>query len=289
MALRDAVLRSYLRLPEHPTKLRVARWLGRHVFPDAGIPGRAYPGVTLLLHPRDWIEYLILRGEAYEPRTLDFLAANLRPGDTAVLAGVNFGLHSIVAARAVGPRGRVIGVEPQPAARRRAEANFCLNDVQDRITLVDAALGSHEGTVPMAWSDPANAGMASLLDVGPGFMASVRPLHALFREHALGAPRVMLLDVQGYEVQALAGVGSLRPALAVVEVDETCQARSGIPMGEIARALRAMDYALFDIGGAPVGESGPPGGWGTLSELNLVGVQAGASAVWNTPARDRVS
>ena len=53
------------------------------------------------LNPIDWIEYLMLRDGSYEPLTLDFLQRNLRPSESAILAGVNNGLHSIVAARAV--------------------------------------------------------------------------------------------------------------------------------------------------------------------------------------------
>ena len=49
-------------------------------------------GLRLYLHPRDWIEYLLLRGDDYEPRTLDFLSANLRPGDGAIVKFVSLAL-----------------------------------------------------------------------------------------------------------------------------------------------------------------------------------------------------
>ena len=110
------LLLRYIRSPEHPGKYRFVQWLGRHVVPSDGLVAEVDPRVRLSLHPRDWIEYALIREGRYEPLTLAFLARNLRLADTALLAGVNNGLHVIVAARAVGQEGCVIGVEPQPAA-----------------------------------------------------------------------------------------------------------------------------------------------------------------------------
>jgi hypothetical protein len=166
---RDAILRTYMRLPEHPTKYRVVRWLGRNVFPEPGVWATVYPNVRLRLHPRDWIEYVLLRGDRYEPRTLAFLAANLRPGDAAVLAGVNFGLHVVVAARAVGAGGAVIGVDPQPAALLRTRFHLEANGLSGPVTLVSGGLGTGWGLVGMAWSTAENAGTASFLAQGDGF------------------------------------------------------------------------------------------------------------------------
>ena len=157
--MRDRLLAAYLRLPEHPAKFRLARALGRWVFPADGIVApinSAGPGVRLHLHPRDWIEYELLRGKPYEPLTLEFLRRNLRAGDTALLAGVNNGLHVIVAAQAVGPRGCVIGVEPQPDALVRARKNIALNGFEGTVRMVAGALGDVSALVPMAWSSPEN-------------------------------------------------------------------------------------------------------------------------------------
>lgn len=270
-------------------KLRVVRWLGRRVFPAGGIRARAYPGVELWLHPRDWIEYLILRGDAYEPRTLDFIAANLRPGDVAMLAGVNFGLHAVVAARAVGSTGRVIGVEPQPAARRRAADNLELNALANRVEIVDAALGAHDGQAKMAWADSANPGAASLFDTGDGFVAHVRPIADIVLERRISAVRLLLLDVQGYESFALAGLGALRPDIVAVEVDPPFLAKAGVTPEALAAQLAELGYALHDLSGALVGPAGPAGGWRELPERNLIGVASGVAARWNAPPADRVS
>ncbi len=204
--LRTRLLRAYMRTPEHPAKYRIVRWLGRHVFPDNGIDCVVYPNIRLALHPRDWIEYLLLRGAAYEPRTLDFLANNLTEGDAALLAGVNFGLHVAVAARAVGASGTVIGVEPQPRALLRAAENLRTNGLLDRVRLVSAALGNDETFAPMAWSAPDNPGAASLLDEGAGFVTPIVRLSRLIEAIAPKPLRILLLDVQGFEARVLGGL-----------------------------------------------------------------------------------
>jgi FkbM family methyltransferase len=273
--MRDELLIRYARAPEHPGKLRLVRWLGRTLVPDRGVVAHVSGGLRLYLHPRDWIEYLLLCGVPYEPLTLQFLAANLSPGDGAMLAGVNFGLHANVAASAVGPDGIVVGVEPQPAAVLRTRHNLELNGLLPRVLLVQAALGRCEQLVRMAWSNPDNAGAASLLNDGAGFsvpmlrLGSVRPL--------LGARRfrLLLLDVEGYEREVLAGLDAeSRPEVVVIEVEPRFLTRLGFAGADLADILAAAGYTLFDLHGRP----GPD--LIELPEHNLVAVKKDADVNW---------
>ncbi len=272
----EGLLIRYLRGTEHPGKLRIVRWLGRHVIPDQGLVALVEPGVRLYLHPRDWIEYLLLRHGRYEPMTLDFLARNLAPGDRALLAGVNNGLHTIVAAQAVGPNGRVLGVEPQPASLLRARVNLELNGVADRVLLVAAALGDEPALLPMKWSSPENPGGVSLLDRGPGFTVTVITLAEILRELCGGPLRLLLLDVQGYETQALRGLDPGRlPDLVVVEDAPDFLTKVGVSRDAVYSQLTDLGYRLHDLNGSPVAAPCP------LPELNLVGVRPGATVHWS--------
>ena len=248
--LRTTLLRAYAQTPEHPTKYRMVRWLGRHVFPEAGILCRAYPDIDLYLHPRDWIEYLLLRGDKYEPLTLMFLEENLRAGDVAIFAGVNFGLHVAVAARAVGEHGLVVGIEPQPAALLRAAQNLRLNDLLHRVRLVSAALGGREELVPMAWAESANPGAASLLDEGSGLTVPVLPLSLIINTLESQTVRLLLLDVQGYESQALAGLGrDCRPEILVVEIDPKFLAKAKTSSAAVLSQIVELGYSLHSLDG----------------------------------------
>lgn len=248
--LRTTLLRAYVQTPEHPTKYRMVRWLGRHVFPEAGILCRAYPDIDLYLHPRDWIEYLLLRGEKYEPLTLMFVEENLRAGDVAILAGVNFGLHVAVAARAVGEHGLVVGIEPQPAALLRAAQNLRLNDLLHRVRLVSAALGGREELVPMAWAESANPGAASLLDEGSGLTVPVLPLSRVVKTLKPRKVRLLLLDVQGYESEALAGLDrDCLPEVLIVEIDHEFLAKANTDSVALLNKIVDLGYSLHSLDG----------------------------------------
>src|SRR5215471_19195745 len=58
---------------------------------------------------------------------INIVARLLEPGDVFVDGGAHVGLFTLVAARRVGPGGRVIAFEPSPANRQRLLDNVALN------------------------------------------------------------------------------------------------------------------------------------------------------------------
>lgn len=57
---------------------------------------------------------LYFHGEVYEPATVRCLVERLGPGKTFVDVGANHGYFTVLAARLVGPAGRVFAFEPNP-------------------------------------------------------------------------------------------------------------------------------------------------------------------------------
>ena len=254
----------------------MVRWLGRHVFPSEGITCSAYPGITLYLHPRDWLEYWILRGEKYEPLTLSFVEGNLRAGDLAIFAGVNFGLHVAVAARAVGEKGLVVGIEPQPAALMRAAQNLLLNNLLDRVRFVNVALGARDELVHMAWAAATNPGAASLLDDGAGLTVSVLPLWRIVNSLESQKVRLLLLDVQGYEPEALAGLDkSSLPEILIVEADLEFLARANTSSVSLLTQIADLGYSLHSLDGTK-----QTADCTSLLERNVVCIRKGVEVSW---------
>ena len=78
-------------------------------------------------------------------RDLAFYRRYLRPGDAVVDVGANIGLATLVAAKIVGPTGRIIAVEPHPRTFEYLRDNVQLNGLTDVVRLYCAALGEREG------------------------------------------------------------------------------------------------------------------------------------------------
>jgi FkbM family methyltransferase len=261
----------YLRRPEHRAKRRLERLLAR-ALPADGIVAEVSHRVRLRLHPRDWIEYVLLRDGAYEPLTLTFLERNLAPGDGAALAGVNFGLHVVVASRAVGPLGRVLGADPQPSALERTAEHLALNGCPANTRLLPVALGRAEHVVPLGPPPPDNAGLAHLRTPGSGPICApvLTVSHAWQQAWAdPRPPRLALIDVEGYESEVLAGFGDrFRPELLVIEEYDEFLRPMGSSSADLRQRLADLGYALATLTGQPLGDSSE------LPEHNIVAVHA---------------
>jgi FkbM family methyltransferase len=73
-----------------------------------------FRGIQLALNPADPVASGALLFGVYENAEIRFFERYLRPGMTVVDVGANIGLYSAIAARAVGPEGRVVALEPDP-------------------------------------------------------------------------------------------------------------------------------------------------------------------------------
>jgi FkbM family methyltransferase len=275
MGVLGSAVRAYLGWPDHPAKLRLVRLLARTVVPASGYVTLVHPGLRMFLHPRDWLEYVTIQSKSYEPRTLDFIQANIQPGDAAVFAGVNFGLHVMVAASAAGVQGRVIGVEPQPGSLIRASENIRLNALPENITLAAVALGARRGFVQMPRPPEWNSGAASLLDTErPGFICvPLIPFDDLVAELGLGKVRIFLLDVEGYELRVLEGMKEVLPEVLVVEATDHTLRRDGKTIADLISRMRSLGYSIFDLFGNPFGEGS------VVLENNVVGLRGDIDSI----------
>lgn len=140
-----------------------------------------------------------VRRRAWEQPMIRELARALMPGDVFVDLGAYVGGYTLLASSLVGPQGKVIAFEPDPAARRLLERNIAANGASN-VTVVPFAVGSEGGTVRFVASGD------SVGRIDPAGDVEVRQvsLDDYCREHDL-KPTVMKVDVEGGEAAALAG------------------------------------------------------------------------------------
>jgi FkbM family methyltransferase len=248
----ERLFRWYVSGPDHPAKLRLVRWLSPWFIPEGGVLCDV-AGARMWLHPEDDIEGQLYRGVAYEANTLEFIRRNLHAGETAVFAGANTGLHLITAALAVGESGTVVGVEPQPLSLHRMMRNIHSNPVHSKVHLVSGGLGEAQLLVPMGEAPPDHTGWASLVLRDPGripYQIQVLRYEMLAEHLALPRVKLMLLDVEGYELQALRGMSRANcPAILLVEVHNTVLSMTKTTPQQYFDAVVALGYETWNMDG----------------------------------------
>ncbi|MGH8994251.1 MAG: FkbM family methyltransferase [Acidimicrobiia bacterium] len=131
----------------------------------------------------------------YEPWVQCKLGEVIRPGHLVFDVGAYIGTYALMIRR-LAPDCRVVALEPDPGNRSRLEQNLALNGADDVVVLPDA-VGAEETTVNFT-----SAGMHGYIGEGDEQVRATT-LDSLARQ--FGTPDVVLMDIQGAEVEALQG------------------------------------------------------------------------------------
>ena len=142
--------------------------------------------------------------EQYEPDVWSNLMKDMRPGDTFVDVGVFIGLYTIAAAKRVGAAGQVVGFEPDPNNYLTAREHVRLNRLEERIELIQAAVGACDEIV----SFRAGGEMAHVASERGNGTCEVEcvTLDSIFTGKRVD---VLKIDVEGFEERVLQGARNI--------------------------------------------------------------------------------
>ncbi len=182
-----------------------------------------------------------------EPRIQEVMATLLRPAMTMYDVGANVGFYTVIAARLVGPNGRVIAFEPVPETARQLSENAELNGFGN-VTAYCEALGATDGREAFVVSAESTLSRlaihgASIRNKVSEIQVTVRRLDGLVAERRLPKPDVMKIDVEGAEAGVLTGAaGTLRAArpILVIELHGTNEV--------VSKILHELDYTACVVG-----------------------------------------
>lgn len=181
----------------------------------------------------------------YELDTVRILRRLLKPGHHFVDVGANIGYFTMLAARLVGPTGRVDALEPDPINRQRFRDNICANKLEDRVRLHCVAASDHAGEItlyhPTANSSEANHGMATFYRaLVPESQACIVPT-ARLDELIDRVPDLIKMDIEGAELQAIEGAVKLlaapNPPALVIEHNPASCAAAGYKPSDLFKKL----------------------------------------------------
>jgi FkbM family methyltransferase len=241
-----------------PVVERLIRW-------SAGKNGLAWDinGVPCRIDPR----FRAQLARTYDAELARYLRARVRPGQTCLDVGANIGAWVIQFAHLVGPTGRVIAFEPNPAARAVLEDHVRLNHLGGIARIVPAAVGAGPGEVPFyaAGSDGMSrvgAPNPLVADRAVPLTVPVVTLDDWCRAENV-APDWLFIDVEGFEGHALAGavevVRSRGAGLGIViEMHPSLWPASGTTREEVAARIAALGRRAVPLTGQadPLGEYG---------------------------------
>jgi FkbM family methyltransferase len=147
----------------------------------------------------------------YGPQETRLLRALLRPDMTVIDVGANWGYFTLLAASLVGPRGRVVALEPEPRLFQLLDENVRLNDLSHVTAFRAAATDRSNVTLPLRIFDETsgNWGVSSISSgVGETRDVDGRSLDELTMELGLEAIDLVKIDVEGHELAVLAGMAA---------------------------------------------------------------------------------
>ena len=192
-----------------------------------------------------YLGYALIRyGECSEFEA-QFLLSLIQPGNIVIEVGANIGVHTIPLAQRVGPQGKVVAIEAQPAIFHYLCANIALNGLFN-VTTHGCGCGAVNKTMSIPaidYSAPKiqNFGGISLGEKNTlGVAVKVVPLDDLIDD----LPKVDLLklDVEGMESEVLEGasrtIQQYRPWM-YVENDRLEKSQA------LIEQILALDYRLW--------------------------------------------
>jgi FkbM family methyltransferase len=159
----------------------------------------------------------------WEPAITALYRAALKPGDVVVDVGANVGTHALLAARLVGPTGRVHAVEASPWIHARLRQNVADNGLAGTVRTYNLAATETAGPVTVFLHDATNLGGTTILPSEADRTGAVReavvdglPLPEMLPIAELQKARLIKIDVEGAEWLVVRG---LRPVLQLLRAD----------------------------------------------------------------------
>lgn len=194
-------------------------------------------GIRWRLDPNELIQFRLLWDGAHDGHVLRWLLSEVKTGELVWDVGANIGDMALFLAKEA--RARVEAFEPSPAVFRRLADNAQRNP---GLAVIPRAMGlsDHDGLVRFyASAERGNAGVGSLghaaNTVDEGIEVRVARGDSLIAAGE-AVPRVVKMDIEGFEPEALQGMSELLKAGRTL----VCVESSGYRLRERGRELDAL-------------------------------------------------
>ncbi len=196
----------------------------------------------------------------WEPPYTALFSRLVRPGDTVFDLGANHGVYALMAARLVGPGGRVHAFEPNPRLARLVDMSLRMNGFSPWAQLHQIAASDRTGTARLVFTDAYSGGGSLAASEGQrdgsaearhGVDCRLVPLDEVFTDPSMRVD-VIKMDVEGHEGLALRGMSRLlarSPDVRIMmEFGPQMMRSSGVGAPEVVALLEGLGLSAWTIG-----------------------------------------
>lgn len=216
-----APTRGYIRYaPWSAFKLALWNKVASHLwFLESNVDARTKFGDSLRVDATDIVgKYLYYFG-LWEPCLTAWIRDRLKPGDTFIDVGSNIGYFTTLASRLVGPSGKVVAIEALPKIAKILAQNMARTGRTNMRELNVAAWNQYDSLTFFTRADRPSGtttclpSWASHWDLTESHKVPALPLQEVLTREEIVKARIVKIDVEGAEFQALQGMEAVFPHL----------------------------------------------------------------------------
>jgi FkbM family methyltransferase len=168
------------------------------------------------LDPLDYVDcYYLLFPHLWDQHEVAHLREMLRPGDVFLDIGSHVGFYTLLAAKAVGDRGKVLAIEAEPETHARLRMNIASNRLSNVIA-VNIGVSDRRETLRLAegwrpfrscasflWNEETIENRLQAALLGSSVPVQCAPLMEIVRDHGIDRIDGMKIDIEGFEFRVL--------------------------------------------------------------------------------------
>jgi FkbM family methyltransferase len=184
----------------------------------------------------------------HEPFLTLLLANEIRDTDVLVGVGSNIGYYVLLYGSMLEDKGKIIAIEPDPRSFRILRLNTALNSYDNRVKLVNVAVGSGNGTAYISLNKSFNLSSITTLsekkfNEKTRFETNLVSLDDILSNES--KIDIIRMDIEGYEFEVIKGMiktlKNLKPRILAIELHpiEDCEL-----MDSFFKTLESLNYEI---------------------------------------------
>ncbi|RKZ27280.1 hypothetical protein DRQ20_00870 [bacterium] len=185
----------------------------------------------------------------YEPEKTRLFYRLVRPGMTVIDVGVNKGYFTLLSAKLMGCKGKILAFEPEPSncywIRKSIEANK-----YDCIKLFELALADYEGEAMLYIGK--KSGWHSLLPTGGNvkdetIRVKVSTLDNVLKKEKIERVNIVKIDVEGAEMEVLKGAKNLLQKSERLFIIMDLHPQKGVKVEDVFSYLYQHGFKIYSV------------------------------------------